>query len=147
MTLVFLHIAMGLHVSPQVRAVRKGSSANVTPERFLARMSAHVALQEPRSAETFAAYLALAWQRVSADVHLERSQRRVRLLAVFAREVFLNLSAAVELLVLGKAAKSGVALAAAITLVARQTVLAVRGRCRRDGELRSRLWLSLSDGC
>lgn len=146
MALVFLDIAVSLHVSSQVRAVGKGARANVALERLLARVGSNVTLQEPRSAETFAANFALARQRVSANVHLERSKRRVRLFAVFAREMFLNLGAAMKLLVFGEAAKSRIALATAVALVAGQTVLAVRSRSRRDGQLGGRLGLSLSDG-
>ena len=119
-TFVLFDIAVGLHVCPQVGTIGEGARTNVTLEGFLARVGAHVALQQPRPTETLAAYLALARQRMGADVHLEGAQRRVRLLAVLAGELLLNLCGTVELFVLGEAAECRVALAAAVALVAGQ---------------------------
>ena len=123
--LVLLDVAVRLHVSAQVGAVGKGARANLAPKRLLARVRAHVALEQPRSTEALAAYLALARQRVRANVHLERTERCVHLVAVLAREVLEHLGAAVELLVLGEAAECRVALAAAVALIAAAAVVVV----------------------
>ncbi len=65
---------MRLHVSAQIGSIGERSSANVTLERFLARVRAHMTLQQPRTTETLAADFALARQRVRSDVHLKRAQ-------------------------------------------------------------------------
>ena len=54
-----------------------------------------------------------------AYMHFEGAQRSVGLLAVFAREMLLYLSTAMKLFVLGQTAKRGIALAAAVALIAR----------------------------
>ncbi len=118
--LVLLDIAVRLHVGAQVGAIGERPRAHITLERLLARVRSHMALQQPRPAEALATDFALAGQGVRANVHLERAQRRVRLLAVLAREALGDLSTAVELLVLGQAAKCRVALAASIALIASQ---------------------------
>lgn len=74
-------------------------------------------MKQPRPAKTLAAYFTLTRQRMRSNVHLERSQRRVRLLAVFTSEMLLYLRAAVKLLVLRQTAERRIALAAPITLV------------------------------
>lgn len=114
---------MGLHVRPQIRAVGERARTNVALERFFARVRPHVSLQQPRPAEALAAYLTLARERVRPYVHFERAQRRVRLLAILAREMLLYLRAAVKLLVLGQTAECGIALAAPIALVSRYSGL------------------------
>ena len=126
-TAVFLDIAVCLHVSAQIGAIGKGARTHLTLERLLARVRPNVTLQQPRPAKALAAYFALTGQRVRAYVHLECTQRRVRLLAVLAREVLLHLSTTVELAMLGETAERRIALAAAVALVACHAC----GRCRR----------------
>ena len=118
-TSVLLDVAVCLHMGPQVRPIGESSRANLTFERLFAGVRAHMTLQQPRSAETLAADLAFARQRVRPDVHFERTKRVVSLVAVFARELLLNLSAAVELLVLRKSPESRITLIAVFALVAR----------------------------
>ena len=102
--LVLLDVAVRLHVGAQIRSVGEGARTNVALEGLLARVGAHVALEEPGPREALAAELALAGQGVRADVHLEGAEGRVRLVAVLAGEVLLHLGGAVELLVLAQAA-------------------------------------------
>ena len=117
LTAVLFHVAVGLHVRSQIGAIGEGARANVTLERLFARVRAHVALEQPRTAETLAAYFTLARQSVRANVHFESAQRRVRFLAVLAREILLDLGRAVKLFVFGEAAECRIRLAAAIALV------------------------------
>ena len=110
---------MRLHVSAKVRAVGERPTADLALERLLARVRAHVTLQEPRTRECLAAYVTFARQRVRAYVHFERAQRIVGFLAEFTLKLFLDLSDAVKLLVLGKTAVGRVGLGTAVALVAR----------------------------
>ena len=96
---------------------REGSLTDVARVRPLARVRPDVALKQPRSAKTLAAYFTFTRQRMGSNVHLERTQRRIRLLAVFTSEMFLYLRAAVKLLVFRQTAERRIALAAPITLV------------------------------
>ena len=63
---------MRLHVRADVRTTCKGLAAVRTSERFFPGMRAHVALQQPRSREGFAAHTALVVEVVLEDVHGER---------------------------------------------------------------------------
>ena len=78
-------------------------------------------LQQPRPGEGLSADVALAGQRVRADVHLEGGERGVALGAVLARERPLDLVVGVQLLVLrepGLRREGLLALAAVVRLVA-----------------------------
>lgn len=75
-----------------------------------------VSLEQPRSGESFAAYLTNTRQRVSPDVHFERSEAHVLLLAVFTTEGFPRLGVAVQLLVLEQSGVRGVGLVTQTTL-------------------------------
>lgn len=110
---VLLDVRVRLQVGPQVGAVGERSAAVRAGERLLARVRPDVSLQQPGPREGLAAQLALAGERVRADVHLERAQRRVVLLAVLARKGLARGRRAVELPVLGEAAVGGVAATAA----------------------------------
>ena len=121
---------MRLHVSAKVRAVGERPAADLALERLLARVRAHVTLQQPRPRECLAANVTLARQRVRADVHFERAERIVGFLAEFTLKLFLHLSDAVKLLVLGKTAVGRVGLGTAVALVARIEVGGRRGRRR-----------------
>lgn len=77
---------------------------------------AYVSLQQPGSGEGLAAEFAHAGQRVRPDVHLQRSQADVLLLAVLAAEGLPRLRVAVQLLVLEQSGVRGVGLAAQTTL-------------------------------
>ncbi len=60
---------MRLHVSPQVGAVGEGLVAQVAFVRLLARVRAHVALQEPRPGKGLGADGTDVGQGVSQQVH------------------------------------------------------------------------------
>lgn len=75
-----------------------------------------MALQQPRSGESFAADFTHARQGMASDVHLESSQTHVFLLTVFAAERFPGLGVTVQLSVLGKACKGRIGLVALATL-------------------------------
>lgn len=77
--LEMLRSGMCLHVRPQVRAVCESLAALDTGKRFLARVRAHVALQQPRTRERLAAHLALVAQVVGQNVHGESRHRDVHL--------------------------------------------------------------------
>lgn len=62
--LVVLEGGVRLHVSTQVRPVGKRFPTVRTPEWLLARVRAHVALQQPRAAERFAAHVAFVLEVV-----------------------------------------------------------------------------------
>lgn len=81
---VLLHVRVGLQVRAQIGPVGERAVAVLARERLLAGVRAYVALQQPRAAESFAADFAYARQRVRADVHLQRAQRVVRLVAILA---------------------------------------------------------------
>lgn len=70
----------------QVRAVREGSAAVGAGEGLLTSVGADVALQQPGPGEGLSAGRANAGQRVASDVHLQRAQAQVLLVAVFAVE-------------------------------------------------------------
>jgi len=99
---VLLVLEVGLQVRAQVGLVSEGSGALCAGEGFLAGVGAEVALQQPGPGEGLAALVALAGQRVGADVHLEGAGGVVRLVAVFTRGLALDLVRTVELLVLGE---------------------------------------------
>lgn len=109
---VLLDVGMSLKMGPQVGAVGEGSVAEGTGKGLLAGVRADVPLQEPRAREGFAAQHTLAGQGVGADVHLQRAQRDVHLLAVLAAEGLLGggvlVGGAVELLMLAEAGVGGV---------------------------------------
>ena len=114
---VLLHLRMSLEMRPEVGPVSKGAVTVLAGEGFLSSVSADVTLQQPRSGESLPTDLALTWQGVCADVHLQCSQGGVRLVAVLAAELFLGLQHAVELPVLGQATVGGVGLVTVCTAV------------------------------
>lgn len=87
---------MGLQVGAQVGPVGESPVAVLARERLLAGVGADVSLQQPWPAERLTAHVAYARQGVRADVHLERAERVVRLVAVLATE---RLGGAVRLVV------------------------------------------------
>lgn len=66
-------------------------------------MCAYVSLKQPGPGEGFATQLTHAGQCVCTDVHLQRAQADILLVAVLAAEVFLTRPLALELSVLGQA--------------------------------------------
>lgn len=120
-TRVLLHVRVGLQVGAQVGPVGESPVAVLARERLLAGVGADVALQQPRPAERLAAYVAYARQRVRADVHLERAERVVRLVAVLAAErldgAMRHVVGAVILLVLGQTGNGRVRFRASDALV------------------------------
>lgn len=117
-TTVFLYLSVGLQVRAQVRAVCECARTMGTREWFLSSVCSHMSLKEPRARESLPTYRTLAWQRVSTNVHLERAQGRVTLVAKLAPEVLFNLRSAVELLVFGQSTEGGITLAASFAVVA-----------------------------
>jgi len=89
-------------------------------------MSSDVSLEQPRSGESFATQVALAWKSVSANVHLQCTQRHVFLLTELAYERLLVLTCTVELKVFRETREGRVRLVAVRTLVA-NTSINVRG--------------------
>ena len=58
-------------MGPQVAFIRKGAGAMGAGKRLLPGVRSHVALQQPRPGEGFAAVWALAGQGVRPNVHLQ----------------------------------------------------------------------------
>ena len=69
-----------------------------------------MALQEPRPRECLAADLTFTGQRVRTDVHFQCTERIVGFVAEFTLKLFLDLSNAVKLFVLGETTERGVGL-------------------------------------
>lgn len=74
----------------QVRAVREGSAAVGAGEGLLTSVGADVALQQPGPGEGLSAGRANAGQRVASDVHLQRAQAQVLLVAYLQLKAFLD---------------------------------------------------------
>lgn len=132
---ILLHVAVRLEVRPQVTPVGERAVAMLTAERFLPCVSSDVPLEKPGPGERFPAKMALAGQRVRSNVHFQRAQAHVHLLAVLARERLLRLALggrAMKLLVLRQPGIRGVRFAAVRALVS-------RGRRRRRGRGRGRI--------
>lgn len=133
---VLLDLAVSLQMGPEITSVGERAVAVLTAERLLAGVRTNVTLEQPRPGKRLAAHCTLARQRVRSDVHLERAQTDVHLVAGLAREGLLRLALggrAVELPVLGQAGERGVGLAAVRALVPR------RGRARGRGVGRAAL--------
>lgn len=79
-------------------------------------MRPYVSLEQPGSGERLAAEVTHAGQRVRPDVHLERAQADVLLLAVLAAEVLLAAPLALELLVFCQAKDAQVLIVTVQTL-------------------------------
>lgn len=129
---VLLHVAMSLQMGPEITPVGKRAVAMLTAERLLAGVRADVTLEQPRPGERLAAECTLARQRVRPDVHLQRPQADVHLVAGLAREGLLRLALggrAMELPMFGQAGERGVRLAAVRALVPRRR--RARRRVRR----------------
>ena len=116
---VLLDVTVRLQVRAQVGAIRETPPTHVTREWLLAGVRAQVTLKQPRSREGLTTHVALAGEGVGADVHLESTERVVRLLAELAAELLLNVTLAVELFVLRQTAERRVALPACIATVTR----------------------------
>lgn len=137
-------------MSPEIAPVGERAVAVLTAERLLAGVRPDVTLKQPRSRERFAAHMALAGQRVRPDVHLQRAQTDVHLVAGLAREGLLRLAlggGAVELLMLRQTGIRRIGFAAVGALVPgrRRT----RGRARpgaRTGFLDFRVYDRRSGG-
>lgn len=116
---ILLNIRMRLQVRSQIRPIRKRPIAISARERLLPRMRPDVSLKQPRSRERLPAHGALARQSVRPNVHLQRPQGHVHLLAILAAELFGGTAAsgAMELPVLGQSGKCRVAFPAIRTLV------------------------------
>lgn len=132
---------MRLQMRPQVRPVRERPVAVVAGERLLPRVRPYVSLEQPRPGERLAAHGAFAWQGVGPDMHLQRAEGDVDLLAVLATELLLRTFAcgAVELPVFRQAGKGGVTLPAIRTLVSRALPSLVGGQIFR---ISTRRWRS-----
>jgi hypothetical protein len=113
-----------LHVRAQVGAVCKGLAAVRTAEGFLARVRAHMALQQPGPGEGFAAHAALVAQIVREQVHSHGRHGHVHLATRWATPCQLAVQAAVRLLVAAQVRRRGVSFA---TLSARVPATSARG--------------------
>jgi len=109
---------MRLHVGPQIGAVGECLVAQVAFVRLLARMRAHVTLQEPRPGEGLGADGTDVGQGVSQQVHRQGRHRDVGLAASRARLAPARLQIAVRLLVAGQVGRRRVRLAALAANVA-----------------------------
>ena len=75
---------VGLHVRPQVGAVREGLAAHGAGVRLVAGVGTEVALQQPRPGEGLAADVALVVEVVGEHVHAEGWHAHVHLVADLA---------------------------------------------------------------
>lgn len=75
---------MGLHMGSEIRPIGKSAITFAAGERLFAGMRAHMAGEKPHSGERFSANRAFAWQRVSAHVHFQGTQRKVDFVALSA---------------------------------------------------------------
>lgn len=92
---------MGLHVSPEVRPVRKRLAAVCAPVRFLARVGSKVALQQPRSRELLPADSTTVRKFVSEDVHSQSRHTDIGFAARYAFFCRLGIQTPVRLLMPG----------------------------------------------
>ena len=76
-----LHVAVGLHVSPEVALVSKALGALSAAEGFLPGVSPDVSLEEPGPGERFPTERTLAARSVSPHVHAEGGRAAVLLAA------------------------------------------------------------------
>ena len=97
---ILLRLEVSLKVGSQVRLVGEAPRAVVAGKRLLASVSSDVTLEKSGSGEALAAEVALAGEGVRTRVHLQRRQRRVTLVAKFARKSFLDLVGSVQFLML-----------------------------------------------
>ena len=111
-TLVVLEGRVRLHVGAQVRAVSERFATVRTAERLLARVRAHVALQQPRPAERLAAHVALVLEVVGQQVHGHRRHGNVDFPTCGALLGHLAVYAPVRLLVPAQVGGRGVGFAA-----------------------------------
>ena len=77
-----LHVAVGLHVSPEVALVSKALGALSAAEGFLPGVSPDVSLEEPGPGERFPTERTLAARGVSPHVHAQGGWAAVLLVAV-----------------------------------------------------------------
>ena len=103
-----LHVAVGLHVSPEVALVSKALGALSAAEGFLPGVSPDVSLEEPGPGERFPTERTLAARSVSPHVHAEGGRAAVLLAAV--RAVLHVRVRSVALSVPGKVGAAGVTL-------------------------------------
>ena len=103
---------MRLHVCPQIGAVGECLVAQVAFVRLLARMRAHVTLQEPRPGERLGAYWTDVGQGVRQQVHGQGRHGDVGLAARRTRFTSAGFQIAVRLFVTGQVGRRGVSLAA-----------------------------------
>lgn len=89
-TSVLLVIGVGLQMRPQIGSVRKSSVTMHTRKRLLPSVSPDVSLQQPRPRKSLATNIALARQRVSPDVHLQRSHGGVHFFTILTDERLLG---------------------------------------------------------
>jgi len=125
-------------VSPEVASIGERAIAVLTSERLLTSVRSDVTLKQPRPGERLATRVTLAGQRVRSDVHFQRAQTDIYLLAEFAREGLLCLTlsgCAVKLLMLRQAGKCRVRFVAVCAWVP--------GRRRARGSARAGAWAAL----
>lgn len=111
-TLVVFEGRVRLHVSAQVGAVGERFATVRAAERLLPRVRAHVALEQPRPAERFAAHVALVLEVMGQQVHGHGRHGHVDLAAGGALLGHLAVDAPVRLLVPAQVGGRGVGLAA-----------------------------------
>ena len=105
---------VGLHVRAQVRAVGEGLAAVGASERLLARVRAHVALQEPGPTERLPAHVTLVLEVVSEQVHGHGGHGHVHLPAGRTFLCQLAVQRAVCLFVPAQVGRRGVGFAALV---------------------------------
>lgn len=118
LALVVLEGRVRLHVSAQVGTVSKGLPTVRAPERLLARVRAHVALQQPRAAECLAAHVAFVLEVVREQVHGHGRHGHVHLPTRRALLGHLAVHTTVRLFVAAQVGRRGVAFAALVARVA-----------------------------
>lgn len=84
--MVLLDETVCLHMRSEIRSISEGPVANLALEGLLTSMRTIVALQQPRPREGLSTYLALAWQSVRTNMHLQSTGCHIGLVTAFALE-------------------------------------------------------------
>lgn len=85
---ILFHRGMSLQVCSKIRTIRECTLTFWALVRFFARVRANMTLKQPRTAERLSTNRALAWQRVSANMHLQCTEWKIVLVAMLACKLF-----------------------------------------------------------
>ena len=98
---ILFGLQMSLQMSSEIGLVRKAPGTISTSKGFFTGMCANVALQQPRSGETFATNVTLAWQSMGTNMHLEGGQGGVAFGTEFTGKSLGDLICTMELQMFG----------------------------------------------